>query len=375
MSYIGYKGQPLDFMVYQDGEKGTSVENVTRYYTLAADTPSKPQGLHTESEFTDSASGVKWSKAAPEYTDEAKEKDYTYYESAITIYSDNSCVWSTPESQSILNIDFIKSIAVTTDQLYAFEVASKKVEVTDSSDNIIFKADGRETDEEENLVSDEDRVQIGGFKVTKTSITSSDTAKSLQLNSDGTIIATAGEIGGICLTSEGLRSSNERFQVFNSGKLIAKDITIQGDSGAGENESEYLIKSDRFNVRQNGNMEATGGRLGPLMIDTINDASVVSLRPKTQDSESDSESELCRFDPDGITLKKGSLWIGGGVRLHEVTQETKSSGIIQASGPLEIQGGNNTKILFNSGSSTNTSHNFACALKGRYTNNQKDGTG
>lgn len=170
----------------ETGPQGKSVVSSTRYYALVKNTPAKPQGLRTESEFTETyADGTKvtWSKAPLEYTDEAKNNGLQYYESVITLYDDNSWQWSTPVKQTVLDVDFIKSIAVTTDELYAVEAKVNNLRVTkdggdpNKDEDLIFKADGRALDNSgtNGPKSDDDRVKIGGFKLAGKSLWSTNT--------------------------------------------------------------------------------------------------------------------------------------------------------------------------------------------------------
>lgn len=161
MSYTGYKSQPLDFMVYKDGPQGKSVESSTRYYTLSKDKPDTPTTgpdvLQKTDQFKETkADGteVTWSKTPPIYSDEARDAGLSYYESTITVYDNESWQWSEPVKQTVLDVDFIKSIAVTTDQLYALEAKVNDINVVDTSGQTIFRANGLEH-----------KVDVGGFNV------------------------------------------------------------------------------------------------------------------------------------------------------------------------------------------------------------------
>lgn len=55
-------------------------------------------------------------------------------------------------------------------QLAAVSASFNHLEVKDTKGNTLFKADGRTRDSERNIINDEDRVKIGGFSVTDTSL-------------------------------------------------------------------------------------------------------------------------------------------------------------------------------------------------------------
>jgi hypothetical protein len=157
MSYVGYKCQPLDFMVYQNGDvgpMGRSIVSSTRYYALvlkSAGAPSKPDSKPSATEFEDK-DGVKWSTSP-----EAFSPGCTYYETTLTIYNANDdngedFAWSEPTAQTILDVDFINSLGIT----------ARKIEVLDNLGATVFKADG---------FIDKPEVQLGGFNVTADKLT------------------------------------------------------------------------------------------------------------------------------------------------------------------------------------------------------------
>lgn len=201
MSYIGYKSQPLDFVTYKDGDpggegpQGRSIVSSTRYYALTDYVPKTPCITLSELETfksnyfdnPDDDDHTRWSTVPPTYPDtDETNNTMMYYETTLTIYDDNSWHWSDPVKQTILDVDFIKSIGITTGWLTADDLSASKIEVKNSSSGqTIFKADGRAINSNgiDGPASDDDRVKIGGFTVTGNSLVGGSIAHPIRLGS------------------------------------------------------------------------------------------------------------------------------------------------------------------------------------------------
>lgn len=81
-----------------------------------------------------------------------------------------------------------------------------EVKTTGDTPKTIFKAEGRARVDGV-TVNDNERVQIGGFKVTDTTIKSADTDENIQLNSDGSVKFNSGDIGGWNINSTHLKKN------------------------------------------------------------------------------------------------------------------------------------------------------------------------
>ena len=312
MSYIGYKSQPLDFMIYKDGPQGKSIESSTRYYALTIDKPAAPQEKHyPDAEFTEN--GVAWSKAPKAYTDEDKTAGKQYYESVITIYDNDSYTWSEPVKQTVLDIEFIKSIAITTDQLYAVEAKVNNLRVTDENDNIIFKADGRaidKTDSGNGPNSDDDRVKIGGFIVTD---------KYLVNNSK-----LIGDYGGDSETN----SSSVGFSAPKKSEVSNTDLAIWAGYQTGDGSAEKPFGFDAsFKVDYSGHLNSKTGEIGNFK---FNNATMSDMSPwNLTYAPNGGRVILCEPNPDKAILDSNGT-------LHQVYEIMAINGYKASLNKVEI---------------------------------------
>ena len=94
-----------------------------------------------------------------------------------SVYANNLFLGGTVKEPNLLqgasgSTDQLVGADNASGQLSAITMKTKHIEVEDSAGKTIFKAEGREQDDAGNTILDEDRVKIGGFNVSSSSITS-----------------------------------------------------------------------------------------------------------------------------------------------------------------------------------------------------------
>lgn len=139
------------------GETGTSVSECVTYYSLS----NKSGGPEAKDDNIASTPEVnKWS-TSPQAFDKTLHQDYIYWTVERRVYTDPAkIVWGTPVKASMLSVDFIDSLGITTKKI------TVRQDNTDAKSTILFEADG---------LSGEGTVKIGGFDVKNNTLTATDT--------------------------------------------------------------------------------------------------------------------------------------------------------------------------------------------------------
>ena len=138
------------------GETGTSVSECVTYYSLS-NLSGGPEA--NDANIVSTPEVNKWS-TSPQAFDKTLHQDYIYWTVERRVYTDPAkIVWGTPVKASMLSVDFIDSLGITT----------KKITVRQDNANdksaILFEADG---------LSNEGTVKIGGFDVKDNTLAATD---------------------------------------------------------------------------------------------------------------------------------------------------------------------------------------------------------
>ena len=183
------------------GDTGAGVSECVTYYSLS----NMSDGPKANDDNIYSPPTINRWSTSPQAFDKTKHQGYIYWTVERRAYTDPAkIVWGTPVKASMLSVDFIDSLGITT----------KKITVRQDNANdksaILFEADG---------LSNEGTVKIGGFTVGTNSLESgtSDTSNYVKLGTDeiklgtnfsvdstGAIKSTSGTIGKLKVTSNGL---------------------------------------------------------------------------------------------------------------------------------------------------------------------------
>ena len=132
------------------GETGTSVSECKTYYSLS-NLSGGPEA--NDANIVSTPEVNKWS-TSPQAFDKTLHQDYIYWTVERRVYTDPAkIVWGTPVKASMLSVDFIESLDITTKKI---TVLQDNTAAPSDSNKILFEADG---------LSGEGIVKIGGFKV------------------------------------------------------------------------------------------------------------------------------------------------------------------------------------------------------------------
>lgn len=187
------------------GPAGRSVLSTIKYYKLCnqtlADGNQPENSIANPTEPTNKTKADRnkgWQVSPPTFVE-----GYDYYETVRTQYNtaDNNghyYSWSVPVKNAMLTVDFLNALGIT----------AKRLEVKSSDDkHTIFLADGYKRDAADNL---DPTVEIGGFKVTETSIYSEN--ENIKLVSDGGLFAKDATLSG-AVSARSLKIGNQTLAV------------------------------------------------------------------------------------------------------------------------------------------------------------------
>lgn len=232
------------------GDAGRSVLSTTKYYTLSKTIPSKPTSNPPTPWDADSKIG--WDISPPTFI-----KEYSYYESVLTVYNtkvdDKNYEWSAPVENSMLTVEFINSLGITT----------KKIDVTDTEGNPILTANG---------FADPPYVTIGGFQVTSESIQSSITDENGNLTQDNIYLTPKGRTASISTSKpDWAMTVGKNFGVRLNGYAEATGMTLKSVSAESGTIAGLQINTN--------NLQGNGWTIGKDGLELTNNTDGINLLP------------------------------------------------------------------------------------------------
>lgn len=184
-----------------------------------------------------------------------------------------------------------------------------EVKTTGATPKTIFKAEGR-SQVNGVAVNDADRVQIGGFKVTDTTIKSTDTNENIQLNSDGSVKFSSGDIGGWQITGSGISKGGTGLSsaidedsggIYVQSKLqdssLLRFYAGQGDADSPANAA--------FRVLEDGTLYATAAEISGVI--TSDECSLGKLQLNGKSMTCESNAFMVDLDTGAIVAKQLEL--------------------------------------------------------------------
>jgi hypothetical protein len=184
-----------------------------------------------------------------------------------------------------------------------------EVKTTGATPKTIFKAEGR-AQVNGTAVNDNERVQIGGFKVTDTTIKSTDTNENIQLNSDGSVKFSSGDIGGWQITGSGISKGGTGLSsaidedsggIYVQSKLqdssLLRFYAGQGDADSPANAA--------FRVLEDGTLYATAAEISGVI--TSDECSLGKLQLNGKSMTCESNAFMVDLDTGAIVAKQLEL--------------------------------------------------------------------
>lgn len=317
------------------GPPGRSVISTIKYYKLyqdnlaEGDQPENRVENPNESEELERNRG--WQVSPPTF-----ETGYDYYETTRTQYNTADTnghyySWSAPVKNAMLTVEFLDALGIT----------AKKLEVkTADGNDVIFSADGFKRDDNGMLAPE---VQIGGFKVTPTSITHTNGNLVLTSNDSGSaLFAKDATLSGLVsasmlniadrnlsaawLNEYGVRLPQKlaanMFTASNTGTTTAQVNSVvlnrKYDSSKTDLEAIVTLSAPLFEdvsinikveVDYNHQLTGTGSGGGPLSTSTL--PLSISYRLKADGTTTVYYVPICRAWTEGTyNSTTGYCWIG-----------------------------------------------------------------